>query len=299
MKTDRIEISGVRCVGIHGVLESEKLKPQEFAVDVSLIGDLSRAALSDDLNDTLDYSKAADLIKSEIGGKHCDLLETLAGNIANRLKTLVLSKSVLINEIAVTVTKINPPISQVASVSCEVRHSVKRDVYLSLGSNLFDRLGYLRNACRMLPDVVDISSIYSTVPQGENTDLQGPYLNCALKLETAILPYDLLKICQEIEFKASRQRFYKNSARTLDIDILMYGLVTSDDPVLTLPHPRIKDRPFVIEPLSEIIDEAVMAKLDLPSSSDLGESNEKKQAQSDGLNQKKRNGVKKLGKLIL
>ena len=83
---DLIEIKGIKSFGYHGVFESEKVTGQDFYVDVALEVDLTRASLSDDVADTIDYAEVTDLVVAEITGEPVSLIEKLAGNIADRIK---------------------------------------------------------------------------------------------------------------------------------------------------------------------------------------------------------------------
>ena len=130
---------------------------------------------------------------------------------------------------------------------------------MSLGSNLGDRASYLgvaRDALDALPatSVVAESRVYETAPQ----DLadQEAFLNQVLCLETALQPLDLLRECQRIEREHGRVRELRFGPRTLDIDILLFQDAESDDPELTLPHPRMVKRAFVLVPLAEIWEQA-------------------------------------------
>jgi len=134
-----------------------------------------------------------------------------------------------------------------------------RRVFVSLGSNLGDRAGYLRaarEALSALPGttLVATSSVYETAPQ----DLpdQEAFLNQVVCLETALQPLDLLHQCQRIERDHGRVRGIRFGPRTLDIDILLFQDAESDDPELTLPHPRMVKRAFVLVPLAEVWDHA-------------------------------------------
>ena len=134
-----------------------------------------------------------------------------------------------------------------------------RRVFVSLGSNLGDRVVTLAaagEALAALPgtSVLAASALYVTAPQ----DLEGQpeFLNQVLCLETALEPLDLLAECQRIEHEHGRTRELRFGPRTLDIDILLFQGVESQDPELTLPHPRMALRAFVLVPLSEIWDRA-------------------------------------------
>jgi 2-amino-4-hydroxy-6-hydroxymethyldihydropteridine diphosphokinase len=128
-------------------------------------------------------------------------------------------------------------------------------VFVSLGSNLGDRLAALtaaREALAALPatGVVAASRVYETEPQDH--DKQPQFLNQVLCLETGLQPRDLLTECQRIENEHGRVRELRFGPRTLDVDILLFQDVESEEPELMLPHPRMLRRAFVLVPLSEI-----------------------------------------------
>jgi 2-amino-4-hydroxy-6-hydroxymethyldihydropteridine diphosphokinase len=125
-----------------------------------------------------------------------------------------------------------------------------RRALLSLGSNLGDRRAHLRQAVESLPDLVAVSPVYETDPVGGPA--QGPYLNLVAELATAIEPRELLGICHRIEANAERVREERWGPRTLDIDIIWIDGVTMDDPQLTIPHPRWRERRFVLAPLRDL-----------------------------------------------
>lgn len=126
-------------------------------------------------------------------------------------------------------------------------------VYLSLGSNLGDRECNLREAIGRvggLGKVVGVSAFYETEPV-EFTD-QSWFLNCAVTLETAKAPVELMAELLQIERKMGRVRVQRKGPRVIDIDILLFGNVVVDTPELTIPHPAMAGRRFVLEPLAEI-----------------------------------------------
>ncbi len=126
--------------------------------------------------------------------------------------------------------------------------------YLSLGANLGDREANLTSALHRLAEtgviVRRVSSLYETAPVGGPP--QPPYLNLAVEVGTALSPRELLRLCLAIEAELGRVRTEHWGPRTLDIDLLLYEGVTSDGPELTLPHPRLAERQFVLAPLAEI-----------------------------------------------
>ncbi|HCB34610.1 MAG TPA: 2-amino-4-hydroxy-6-hydroxymethyldihydropteridine diphosphokinase [Acidimicrobiaceae bacterium] len=132
--------------------------------------------------------------------------------------------------------------------------------FLGLGSNLGDSERLLADALAGLPDVVAVSGLYRSAPVGGPE--QPPYLNLVAELRTTLGPYELLEHCRRAEAKAHRVRLEPDGPRTLDVDVLAYGDLRLDDPELTLPHPRMTQRRFVMEPLLELT--AVLVPDSLP-----------------------------------
>lgn len=127
--------------------------------------------------------------------------------------------------------------------------------YLSLGSNMGDKLAHLEQARRRLRaaegvSVLRESPLYLTRPVGKLD--QEWFLNQVLEIATNLEPYALLELCQDIEQALGRVRHERWGPRTLDIDILLYDNLSSSDPVLTLPHPRMLARAFVLVPLADL-----------------------------------------------
>lgn len=125
--------------------------------------------------------------------------------------------------------------------------------FLGLGSNLGDRVRYLRDAVATLSDVglVAVSPVYETDPVGGPPG-QDPYLNLVVELHTDRTPRDLLGVCRRLETAAGRVRDERWGPRTLDVDVLWVDGVTLDDPDLTVPHPRLWERRFVVAPLHDL-----------------------------------------------
>jgi 2-amino-4-hydroxy-6-hydroxymethyldihydropteridine diphosphokinase len=131
-------------------------------------------------------------------------------------------------------------------------------VYLGLGSNVGDREGNIRGAVDQLNargvHVLKISTIIETNPVGGPP--QGLFLNAALRAETDLQPLDLLRVCLAAEAGLGRVRTVRNGPRTIDIDILLYDNLSLVTPELTIPHPRMQERDFVMRPLREIMPDA-------------------------------------------
>ena len=130
-------------------------------------------------------------------------------------------------------------------------------VYLSLGSNVGDRAANLHSAIDRIcafGKVVAVSSFYETEPV--EFTAQAWFLNCAVALDTETTPRQLLDAILEIEQQMGRRRTQKKGPRILDIDILLFGNLVLDDSGLTIPHPAMHERRFVLEPLAEIAPNA-------------------------------------------
>lgn len=134
--------------------------------------------------------------------------------------------------------------------------------YVALGANLGDAAQTLRDALQSLAHtprirLVQASSLYRTAP----IESSGPdYLNAVAEVATVLTAPDLLVALQAIENAAGRERPYRNAPRTLDLDLLLYGSARIESTQLTVPHPRMWERAFVLVPLSEVAPALVDAQ---------------------------------------
>lgn len=127
--------------------------------------------------------------------------------------------------------------------------------YLSIGTNMGDRLSNLQNAVdslRLLPEtqVVETSPVYETDPVG--FEKQNDFLNIAVELETGLSSLALLGALLGIEAALGRVRLFKNGPRVIDLDLLIYGDEIRNGKELTIPHPRMFEREFVLRPLCDL-----------------------------------------------
>jgi len=127
--------------------------------------------------------------------------------------------------------------------------------FLGLGSNLGDRMGYLEGAVAAIDDCVAVSGVYETDPVGGPE--QGPYLNVVVELDTSRSARSLLGLCGALEASADRVREVRWGPRTLDVDVLWVDGETVDEPDLAVPHPRMRERAFVMVPLGELAPDLV------------------------------------------
>ena len=133
--------------------------------------------------------------------------------------------------------------------------------YIALGTNLEPRAAHLDKALELFHslsgvEVKRVSSIYESKPVGYLD--QPDFLNLVFEAETELLPLDLLDSCQTIEQELGRVRTIRFGPRTLDVDIVLYGVESIDEERLTVPHPRMQERSFVLLPLQELNPEYVV-----------------------------------------
>ena len=252
---DSIQINGIRVSTIIGVLEKERVSEQPIQIDLKLEIDLSESSLTDELDDTANYGSVTEQVYKVAKESKDLLLERLAQRVADEVLSF---QKVLAVE--VTITKLRPPIpvdASSTSVNIWRKQSADSDLVTSssaviaLGSNIGDRMSYLRFACDSFDRKLKISSIYETEPIVGPSE-QDAYLNLVLSIETSLDPHALLRKCQRIEAGAARQRTIRWGPRTLDVDILFYEGCRIESELLTIPHPRINERRFVLTPLWEI-----------------------------------------------
>ncbi len=139
--------------------------------------------------------------------------------------------------------------------------------YIGLGANLGDPVRALQQALQDLAAVPGLtltqqSPFYGSAP----IDSSGPnYVNAVAEVSTTLTAPALLHALQQLELQAGRERPYRNAPRTLDLDVLLYGSATIHSPTLTVPHPRMQERAFVLRPLADVapalVDAAALARV--------------------------------------
>jgi dihydroneopterin aldolase/2-amino-4-hydroxy-6-hydroxymethyldihydropteridine diphosphokinase len=243
--------------GYHGALPEEQRIGQRFDVDVTLNCDLYQAGTTDQLEQTVNYAEVYMQVKEIVEGRACKLIETVAEKIAEAI-LLNFSK---VESCHVTVIKPNPPIAgHYDSVSVEIERN-RTIAYLGLGSNIGDRASFLKHALEALQaeqrvQVVRCSSIYETEPYGPVE--QSDFLNMIVQIETLLPSFALLRYIHKIETDLERVRDVHWGPRTIDLDLLVFGQTITQSEELSLPHPEIARRAFVLKPLAEIAPHLVV-----------------------------------------
>lgn len=248
---DQIRIRNLKIFAYHGVYEQEKEQGQNFLVNAVLHTDAERAGKSDDIADAVDYGAVCLFIDNYMRENRFDLLEAVTRHAAEEL----LLAFPEIRKVELEIEKPDAPIPlRFESVSVKTEKGWHR-VFIALGSNMGERLKYLERAVANLQaDVhfrdIKVSDYIETAPYGGVE--QEDFLNGVLEAETLYSPGELLARLQEEEQLAQRKREIHWGPRTLDLDILFYDDLVISEEELSIPHPDMKNRRFVLEPLAEL-----------------------------------------------
>ena len=260
---DRITLTGLTAKGHHGVFDHEREDGQDFTVDLVLHTRTERAAASDALEQTISYADVADRVVPIITGQPVALIETLAEKIAQEVLTT--------GALAVDVT-VHKPAAPIPHSFSDVTISIRRlgvllqapkpaaEVVVGIGSNLHDPVTQVEVGAGKLARVLEYEQMSRTrvspaeVAPGQPS--QPNYINAIMIGSTTLSPLGLLAELQRIEDEQGRTRESHWGPRTLDLDLISYKVggieITSDNPDLTLPHPRAHTRSFVMEPWAEV-----------------------------------------------
>ncbi|WP_062379544.1 2-amino-4-hydroxy-6-hydroxymethyldihydropteridine diphosphokinase [Demequina pelophila] len=293
IELDQIFVTGVRVQGTHGVYAREKESGQLFLADVVAHVSTQRAAATDSLAATVNYSDIADRTAEILGGDSADLLETVAEHVAEAILEMPGVECV-----DVVIHKPQAPLHvEFGDVMVKIRRDYRsaglwsgkrigssavpaRDAYtgvlqsddpldqqplqpvvayLGLGGNVGDVDTTFREALWELHKIPGIavrrsSSLFRTAPVGGPE--QPDFLNAVVEVQTALAPRELLAACQGVEMLHGRERLVENGPRTIDIDILAYADLEAAADDLTIPHPRAAERAFVLAPWTTLAPDA-------------------------------------------
>lgn len=248
---DQIRIRGLRIFAHHGVFEEETRLGQTFVVNATLFTSTRKGGLGDSLEDTISYADVCQFLTDYLQQNTWKLLEAAVEHTCRAL----LLRFPLLRKVELELEKPSAPIPlPFDSVSVCITRSWHRS-FVALGSNMGEKQGYLDGAVQaLLADpcvrLKQVSTYYVTAPYGGVE--QDDFLNGALELETLYTPEELLDVLHTIEQAAKRERLVHWGPRTLDLDILFYDDLVQDDSVLTLPHPDMQNRDFVLKPMAEL-----------------------------------------------
>lgn len=248
---DKIKIEELEVYAYHGVYPEENEKGQTFYVNATLFADTYAAGITDDLSLSTDYGEICHFITEYVQSHTCKLLEA----VAEGLTEAILCQFSLLAAVELEIRKPQAPIGlPFGSVSVQIYRKWHR-VYLSVGSNMGDKEGFIRKALEELDSkshtkVCKTSKLLVTKPYGGVK--QDDFLNGVVEIKTLLSPNNLLAALHEIEQAAGRERTLRWGPRTLDLDILFYDKLVYEDDELIIPHIDLQNRYFVLKPLSEI-----------------------------------------------
>lgn len=248
---DTIQIRHLEVFGNHGVFPEETKLGQKFLVNAVLYTTTREAGLTDDLTKSIHYGVICQEITRFLKEHTYKLIETAAEQLAEYL----LVNTPRLQKMELEILKPWAPIGlPLESVSVKITRGW-HTVYLALGSNLGDKRAYLTEAVEKLGQqknirIQKVSEFIETEPYGGVK--QDVFLNGCLKAETLFTPEELLNEMHRIEAEAGRERLIHWGPRTLDLDLIFYDDLVTEDPNLILPHPDMANREFVLRPLAEL-----------------------------------------------
>ncbi|MBR4758744.1 MAG: 2-amino-4-hydroxy-6-hydroxymethyldihydropteridine diphosphokinase [Lachnospiraceae bacterium] len=248
---DFILIKNVEFFGYHGVYDYERGEGQRFLFSAKLFLDIEKPGETDELEDTVDYGAVTSFLSAYLKDHPFKLLEAA---VARAMEEAMLAFPML-DGMELTLQKPEAPIDEPFETVSVTRQISWHDVYIGLGSNMGDKSAYLSEAVSAMKENilcrdVAVSKLLTTKPYGGVE--QDDFLNGVLYMRTLMSPKRLLAYLQSLEEEAGRERKEHWGPRTLDLDILYYDDAVMDGEKLTIPHPDLQNRLFVLEPLDEI-----------------------------------------------
>ncbi|MBQ2082326.1 MAG: prephenate dehydratase [Lachnospiraceae bacterium] len=246
----KININDLEIYANHGVMEEEQRLGQKFLVSITLEFDMEKAVATDDIEKTVNYAALSHQAESFFKDNTFKLIETAAGRLASEL----LLTRPQVKSIEVTVKKpwapIGIPLEYVSATEKRTWH----EAVISIGSNMGDKAAYLDlgiDTLRKHGIIIKKTSSYITTKPYGYTD-QDDFLNACVRIKTVLDPHSLLDVCHEAEKAAGRERLIHWGPRTLDLDIISYDRAVINDSNLTIPHPQMHLRDFVLRPMAEV-----------------------------------------------
>ena len=253
---DKIIIKDLEVFANHGVLQEEKNLGQKFLICLELYFSTRKAGVTDALPMSVNYAEVCQFINKFLQKNTFNLIEAAAENLALSLMV----RFPLTESLKITIAKPWAPVGlPVDYVAVEIERSW-HSAYIALGSNMGDKRKYLEDAVKAMESdpncrLLQTSDFMVTKPYGPVE--QEDFLNGCMKIRTLYTPSELLRFLQKLEQEAKRTREVHWGPRTLDLDILLYDDIVTSEDELTIPHPEMHKRSFVLEPLKQIAPNAV------------------------------------------
>lgn len=252
---DKIFVSNLCILGRHGVLEEEKVLGQRFFLDIEVTTDARRASEEDDPKKAICYAALCEIAQTVSDAGPYLLIETLA----ERVIEAILDRFVTVTAAKVRVRKPGAPISaSFDTVGVELERPRMQQVGFSFGSNVGEKSSQIRAALGFLEavpgiEITCVSRLYKTAPWGKED--QDRFVNACAVGQTSLTPHEVLRACKAIEVQLGRTPGDRWGPRLIDVDLLYLGEEEISTIALTIPHPELLKRAFVLVPLAEIAGE--------------------------------------------
>jgi len=247
---DKIFIKDLQVYGYHGVNIEEKKMGQRFLISLELYMDLRMPGKSDNLEETVNYAELCEKVENKFIEVKFDLIEAAAESIAE----FVLSSFNLVLGVKVNIKKPWAPIGRPIDFAGVEITRFWHVAYVGIGSNMGNREENIQNSIKkigtVMSTVTKVSKIYETKPVGYSD--QGDFLNCTVEIKTLLNSEELLAQLLKIEEALKRKRTIKWGPRTIDLDLLLFDDEILSNENLIVPHPRMHERLFVLQPLCDL-----------------------------------------------
>ncbi|QAA34032.1 2-amino-4-hydroxy-6-hydroxymethyldihydropteridine diphosphokinase [Clostridium manihotivorum] len=248
---DKLYIENLEIFAKHGVFGEEKTLGQKFVISLELFFDAREAAITGDLTKSVHYGELCHKLEKEFQRESYDLIETAAEKTAE----FILKEYDILKAVKVMIKKPWAPIGKHLEYAAIEIYRQWHKVFIALGSNMGDKNSNLTAAIDKLKEskhtkVIKVSNFITTEPWGYES--QDKFLNGVAEISTILSPIELINYLLEVEKELKRERIIKWGPRTIDLDVLLYDDIISSEEAIVIPHPRMHERLFVIEPLAEI-----------------------------------------------
>jgi len=248
---DKMYIKDLEVYAHHGVFQEEKTLGQRFLISLELFLSLREAGTTDDITKTVHYGELCHLVEKEFTKESYDLIEKATEELAE----VILLNYDLVQRVKVKIKKPWAPIGKplkYAAVEIDRKWHI---TYIGVGSNMGDKDMNVKDALELINNskhtkITKTSKFYETKPVGYLN--QEDFLNCVVEVKTLLSPLELVRSLLSIEKELKRERVIRWGPRTIDLDVLLYDNVISSIDEIILPHPRMQERMFVLEPLCDI-----------------------------------------------
>lgn len=248
---DKIYIKDLEIYAYHGVNQQEKDMGQRFSISLELFLDLKEAAVTGDLNKTVNYAELSHRIEEEFKKEKQDLIETAAEKLAE----FILLNYERVERVRLMVKKPWAPIGKPIDYAAVEIERQWHKAYIGAGSNMGEKEENIKAAIEIIKSsvatkVIKVSKFYETKPVGFIE--QDDFINCAFEIKTLLSPLELMNYLMDIEKELKRERVIKWGPRTIDLDVLLYDDLINSQEEIIIPHPRMHERLFVLMPLADI-----------------------------------------------